>query len=350
MNSSLHSAPVNWDEFWEGIQNEPHGHDVFRLLRQVDAIQALQGKPRLGTCASPTQESVRVGQTPSMVFAPAAIHSVQAQGEHTPAQLKIYGFGLLGPNGPMPLHYTEHLYQRSHNYDDHAGVAFLDIFHHRLALLFYRAWAQAQAVCDLEHDESEFTRWLAAIAGVAPNASCPVLPTHAVYYQAPALSSQVRSASGLAALLRSYFQLPVHVQENVPTWLKLKPAQQARLGAPGQALGGALLIGQAVLDVQHTVRVCIGPLSLTQYRDFLPAGRSWKQLEHWLALYLGLEWRGQLQPILHEDQVPSLTLQSSQGLGLSSWLGGRPAGHARDLVLDLELRQQTRSERTVQPF
>ena len=53
-------------------------------------------------------------------------------------------FGLLGPNGPLPLHLTEYARERLRHAGDPTLSRFLDIFHHRFLALFYRAWAQAQ--------------------------------------------------------------------------------------------------------------------------------------------------------------------------------------------------------------
>ena len=53
-----------------------------------------------------------------------------------------YFFGLLGVNGPMPLEFTDYVFQRSHNYYDQTWRRFLDIINHRFLTLFYRAWAE----------------------------------------------------------------------------------------------------------------------------------------------------------------------------------------------------------------
>ena len=53
-------------------------------------------------------------------------------------------FGLLGPNGPLPIHITEYVRHRLRHAGDPTLSRFLDLLHHRFLALFYRAWAQAQ--------------------------------------------------------------------------------------------------------------------------------------------------------------------------------------------------------------
>ena len=54
-------------------------------------------------------------------------------------EVSILSFGLFGPNGPLPVHMTEYARERIYHHQDTSLSAFADLFHHRLALLFYRA-------------------------------------------------------------------------------------------------------------------------------------------------------------------------------------------------------------------
>lgn len=324
------------EELGRIIQQWPFGHDLFRVLRAVDALQAEQGQPRLGTAPTPRQEAVRVGQPPTLAFAASSVQS--ARWEEEQLHLDVQGFGLWGPNGPLPLHMTEYFFQRSRNFGDRAGVAFLDQFHHRLFLLFFRAWAQAQAVCDLEHDQDGFTRWLASLTGVGgPSEHAPV-SDHAVLFQAPALSSQTRSAPALQALLSSYFQLPVTIEENVPVWVPLDAQTQVCLGRSCAGLGRNAVLGARILDVQQTIRIRLGPLSRQDYGRFLPGRPAWRQLRYCLALYLGLEWSVQLQLVLQASEQAGLGLGGGLGLGQETWLGLAGTQDRADLCLFLDSR------------
>ncbi|HRL20535.1 MAG TPA: type VI secretion system baseplate subunit TssG [Alcaligenes sp.] len=318
------------------IEQWPFGHDLFRVLRAVDALQAQCGRPRLGTAPTPRQEYIRVGQPPALAFAASSVQGAQWQDEVL--HLQVQGFGLWGPNGPLPLHMTEYFFQRSRNFNDHAGVAFLDQFHHRLFLLFFRAWSQAQAVCDLEHDQDGFTRWLASLAGTGPVGQQASLPAHAVCFQAPVMVAQAKSAHALQTLLSSHFQLPVTIQENVPVWVTLDEQVQASLGGVCGRLGQDTVLGARVLDVQQTIRIRIGPLGREDYEHFLPGRTGWWQLRSWLALYLGMEWSVQLQLVLRACDQPGLQLGAGLGLGLQTWVGAGGPQDKADLCLFLDSR------------
>ena len=67
-----------------------------------------------------------------------------------PAKLPVNFLGLFGPNGPMPVHITEYARERQLNAHDPTLVGFLDLFHHRILSLFYRAWAVNQKAADLD--------------------------------------------------------------------------------------------------------------------------------------------------------------------------------------------------------
>ena len=99
-------------------------------------------------------------------------------------------FGLLGPNGPLPLHITEYARERMRHAGDQTLSRFLDIFHHRFVTLFYRAWAQAQP--HVNHDrpaEDRFASYVGAFVGLLPAAfrERDALPDLAKFFHAGAL-------------------------------------------------------------------------------------------------------------------------------------------------------------------
>jgi len=120
-------------ELWARLLEQPFEHDLFMLLRRLDAQD---DHPLLGRAPRPLDEPLRLGQEPSMAFAPSNVSGVEADGDGPP-RISIYGFGLFGPNGPLPLHLTEYARERKRHHADNTISAFADLFHHRLILLFY---------------------------------------------------------------------------------------------------------------------------------------------------------------------------------------------------------------------
>jgi type VI secretion system protein ImpH len=73
---------------------------------------------------------------------------------------------MLGPNGPLPIHFTEITRERSDHRHDHTLDDFLNIFHHRAFTQFYRAWFSAQSVVSLDRPEEErFSFYVASLSG-----------------------------------------------------------------------------------------------------------------------------------------------------------------------------------------
>ena len=93
------------------MQAEPHRFGLFHALRLIEC--ANPAAPRLGRPEGrAADEPVRLGQEPSLAFAPATLAGVETPGEGRRPRLRVHGFGMFGPNGPMPLHITEHMLDR----------------------------------------------------------------------------------------------------------------------------------------------------------------------------------------------------------------------------------------------
>lgn len=341
-------APLNApqplpDDFWQRLMATPWRYDLFQLLRQLDARSG--ERYALGRAPAPRFEPVRIGQQPSMAFAPTTIAAVKAR-EGTPLyDISILSFGLFGPNGPLPLHLTEYARERIAHHQDDSLSAFTDIFHHRLTLLFYRAWADAQPTVSQDRtDNRRFEQYIAALAGMGlPGqlANDRISP-HARFTHAGHLSRHGRDAEGLEKILCYYFRVPVRLVQNVAQWLAISPREQARLGAARHSprLGESTFLGQAVRDVQHKFRLELGPLDFEDYQRFLP-GSAWvMKLRDWVRQYLGTEFAWELRLILRADAVPAVTPGSTHALGYSTWLGHQPTPVARgDLVFSPETTQ-----------
>lgn len=344
MTSTPHNALQRLpDDFWQRLMATPWRYDLFQLLRQLDARSG--ERYPLGRAPAPRFEPVRIGQQPSMAFAPTTVAGVKAR-EGTPLyDIAILSFGLFGPNGPLPLHLTEYVRERIAHHQDDSLSAFADIFHHRLTLLFFRAWADAQpTVAQDRPDNRRFEQYIAALAGLGlPGqlANDRISP-HARFTHAGHLSRHGRDAEGLEKILRYYFRVPVTLVPNIPQWLAISPREQARLGAARACprLGESAFLGMAVRDVQHKFRLELGPLDFDTYQRFLP-GSAWVlKLRDWVRQYLGAEFAWELRLILRADAVPCVRPGSAHALGYSTWLGHQPTPAARgDLVFSPEDHQ-----------
>ena len=334
-------------DLFEALHAAPHAHDFFALLRHLEALHP--DAPRIGRALRPSQEPLRLGQEPELDFAPAALATFAHEGAAAP-RLGVRFFGLLGPQGPMPLHLTEYVRERLRFRNDPTAARFLDIFHHRLLTLFYRAWADGQPA--VQHDrpgDDRFAAWLGATFGMGRETRTQgALPETARLFQAGLLGSRSRHPEGLRKLLSQYFKVPVRIESHVAHWMMIDSADQTRLGyarnrperalATPAPLGAAATAGRKLRDRQYKFRIAIGPLGLAQYRDFLPGGPAWSTLRDWVRQYTGLDLLWDVQLCLARAEIPEPRLGRRLALGVSTWVGGNDRTRDRH---DLRLRPDT---------
>jgi type VI secretion system protein ImpH len=340
------------------VQAEPWAHDFFALLRRIDALRPHQ--PRTGQTSRPSQEALRLGQAPELDFAAAALTSLEMR-PGLPPRLAVRFFGLLGPQGPMPLHFTEYVRERSHQHGDPTWLHFINLFHHRLLSLFYRAWAQAQPTVHLDRPAEphgdRYGVWLGSAAGLPHQAGeAGDLPAAALAFHAGQLASRTRHPEALCKVLQQHFNVPVALLQHVGQWLPIGAQDHSRLGhAANRAervslhaarLGRDANAGHKVWDRQYKFRLQLGPMSLAQYQIYLPGGSAFATLLQWVRLLASPELCWDLQLRLHAHERPAARLGRRVRLGLTSWLG-QPATTAQTASArprighDLRLRPAT---------
>lgn len=302
--------------------------DFFQVLRLVEA--ANPGLPRIGASLRARDDALRLGQEPSMAFAGAALQRFTAASGEARARLAVNFFGLLGANGPLPLHLTEYTRERLRNEGDGTLLAFLDVFHHRMLSLFYRARAQAEPAISLDREgEDRFADFVGSLFGIgAPSLrNRDEIGDFAKLHFAGLLANRSRPAAGLAAILGAYFKVPVRVEQFCGHWMRLPAELQTRIGRPerGNRLGVSAVLGRSVWDCQHKFRIVIGPLGIDDYRRLLPGGAGMRRLVAWVRQYVGdtLDWDVRL--VLRKEETPPLLLGGGARLGWSSWPMSAPA-------------------------
>jgi type VI secretion system protein ImpH len=321
------------------LASAPYRHDFYQTMRRLECLFA--DKPRWGQALRPVDEPVRLGQDPDLSFAPGPLSGFHATPGGGPPRLQVSVFGLLGPNGPMPLHITEYARERLRHAGDPTLSRFLDLFNHRFIALLYRAWAQAQPHVSRDRPaDDRFAGFVAAFIGIAPATlrNRDRVPDTAKLFHAGKLVRQARSVEGLASIVRQFFGVAVRVEEYVGHWLLLGTGERTHLGRPGASLGTGAVVGARVWDRQHKFRLHLGPLTLTDYESFLPGGAKLGQLVDWVRLYLCFELAWDVRLHLKKQEVPPLRLARGARLGWTTWLGHRRADEdAADVCLDAEV-------------
>jgi type VI secretion system protein ImpH len=341
------------------LLGEPWRFDFFQAVRLLERLQyeSAGGDPRaarqpVGHDTAPGREVVRFRALTSLSFPAAPIAQVRrppsangAPGADAPPLEMVVSFlGLTGPSGVLPLHYTALLLRRLRDKDTSLRDL-LDVFHHRLVSLFYRAWEKYRLPFAYERSRltptvpgpDPVTQGLYSLVGLGTDGlrGRQEFPDEALLFYGGHFAHYPRSAAALELLLGDYFGLPVRVLQFEGQWLSLEVGDQARLPAPGRPsgqnnrLGHDLVIGERIWDVQGRFRLRLGPLTYAQFRRFFPGeGDRLRPFCQLARSYVGLEFAFDLQLVLRPDEVPGLRLGGDGDdrpcLGWNTWVSSGP--------------------------
>ncbi len=312
-------------------------YDFFELLRRLERRGGL-----FGHAGRPDREPARLGQHVRLSFATQDVVDFDDAEGNAPARVTVANLGLLGPEGPMPLHLTrwvlDRLSQRwfagadARQTSDTTFVDFVNILQHRLIALFYRAWADATPAVQVERSAGGRVReMLEAMAGIGlPGTQAADLDA-AKLRQAASLASQVGGPERLTLFLADAFRVPVKLKEFVAAWLPVPAHLQTRLGGEHAALGRSATIGPRSFTRQSRIEVEIGPLGYEDFMNFLPGGKRLALMKQAIRDLIGEVLDVDLRVVLAEKAVPPPVIGTVQ-LGRNAWLA-RPAesGDAGDM-------------------
>lgn len=312
-------------EMIENLLAEPWNYSFFALMRRICANPAIDP---VGTACQPQAEPFRLGQKPSLAFAPSEI--ADARIKHDKLGIRLFSLGMLGPNGPLPIHVTEIAREREEWRGDSTLCDFLDIFHHRYLTLLYRTWAVAQATASLDRpDDDYFSFCVACLSGhLYRPERAGFLPSHPRLAVSSHLVRESRNVDGLRQTLAYYFGVPVCIEEWSRHWIVLPSELQCCMGerSSSATLGGGAMLGEQVSSGRHRFCIVIGPLDIGTYHDFTPRGDNLLPLIMLVRMFVGLEYEWLLELQIKPGEATPAVLGDNQRLGWSGWLGESPTG------------------------
>ena len=244
-------------------------------------------------------------------------------------------FGLVGPQGTLPRHYTATTAaeQRQRN---RALLHFMEMLSRR----FTGMWVKAGAKYRPTRDPAPAKRALDAIAGMGTPglADRLAIPAESLRYHAGNLAARTRSAARLAALLAEEAGSEVEIIEFAGGWLRLPEVEQTRLGAAHAGLGSDAAAGSHVWDPQARFIIRLGPMDARDFARLMPGQPLFDRLCALTRLFVGPEQEFVLNPVLAPEAVPVARMGAGADaprLGLTSWMGAsRPrTAPVRDAML-----------------
>ncbi len=322
--------------FTERLSSQPSQFDFFWALR---CLRAADPALRLGQSLRPQEDRVRLGQQPDLRFAPSTLKTFQPGSDGRPSKLMVEFMGLFGPNGPLPAHITEYAIDRLRD-KDHTLVEFLNLFHHRLLSLFFRAWSLHQKSVDTDRPaEQRFPLYIGSLIGLGGPAlrGRDEIDDRAKLYFSGRLAAHAKNAEGLAAIVTEYFGIEARVECFSGEWIKVPAADACRLGESTATglLGSSIIVGSSVWQCQTKFRLRLGPMTLLDLYRLLPRQPAFTRLKTWVLNYVGEELRWDAQYVLLAREVPQTQLGSGGLLGWTTWITTRkPDRDVEDVIID----------------
>jgi type VI secretion system protein ImpH len=292
--------------------------------------------------ALPAEEGIRFRHDPSLAFSTGDVGTVerrkiQPDPEDITAEAKevveitTTFLGLTGAVSPLPSYFAEEVL---HEEGDSRQREFLDIFHHRVVSLFYRARAKYD-VPNSRHSAGAdaWSRRLLELLGYDSTGARPErfgVPAWRLLRLGAVLAERDLTAPALEAVLADLLDedlgdAGVSVEQFVGTWAEVAEDQLSRLGRSCTALGRDLLLGRRVFDRAGKFRIVIGPLSRDGYARFSESGGPLRRIAELVATVASDHLEYEVVLWLSREAAPSMQLTSTgkTRLGKNAWLGGQ---------------------------
>jgi type VI secretion system protein ImpH len=311
--------------------DEPYRFDFYQAVRLLERINP-ERQP-VGRDGDPRRDVARFRTRATLNFPPSQIYKIRQQGEtsdDTPPEMTVAFMGLTGPLGLLPQHFTELVAERA-RYGDTAVSEFFDIFNHRMISLFYRSWEKHRLAAAYERAGlDDITQYLFDTIGMGTKGLRGKLsiPDQAMLLYGGLIAQRPHSGGIVEAILSDYFSVPVNVEQFAGQWLDLEEENCSRLGATNNQLGVNSIAGRRFWDNQSKFSTALGPLTIDEFRAFLPAGSAFRPATELVRFLVGIEFDFDIKLVLKADQVPDCVLATGANatpmLGWTTWLKTRP--------------------------
>ena len=308
------------------LQKQPWSYNFFMAMRLVECNHA--SLPRLGKSRRLDDDPIRLLQDVAMSFESATLTRFEPSTVEKPARLAQRFFGLLGPQGPMPLHFTEFVLERLKHHRDPTFARFLNLFNQRMLSLFYRAWANNEPTISYDRPEDDrFADYVASLEGLGLDSlkNRDTVPDRIKYHFCGHFAGANKNREGLQAIISVFFNIPCTIAEFSGRWQNIPNRDRFQLGADPAtgALGTSAILGEMFWSVDQTLQIRLGPLNYADYYSFLPGRKRLKQLADLICNYIGSEFAWDVVPILKQTEIPEFRIKAETRLGWTCCLGTR---------------------------
>ncbi|EDP65168.1 hypothetical protein BAL199_01439 [alpha proteobacterium BAL199] len=269
---------------------------------------------------------LRFRATPTMGFPATDITSVtrtEDEQGRSRFEIEVPFLGLYGPSSPLPAFVTEHVIARDR--DSATLRDFLDLFNHRAIEIVYQIWRKYRHAATYRSGATDpISGYVIALMGMLSlrSADSPLSLESLLPFAGP-LALAGRSAMMLETLISHQFNgVRTRVEEFVPRRATVDEAQKCRLGVANSTLNDDWVLGDQVPDIMGKFRLWIGPMSIGEYRGFLPGQPNRRRLASLVEATIRSRLEYEIVLIVREDDVSPWKLGKPTALGYDGWLAG----------------------------
>ncbi len=287
-------------------------HDATRMnfMRFCELLElSAPERPPLGSTDSPTNEPVRFRSRARLGFPGKEIDAVEFDYDDAskPPAIRTTFLGLYGVDARMPSYFIDEVAQ---NRDGAESLsAFLDLFHHRLATLFYRTWRKYRYPAGFKKGGTDqVSRCLVSLVGLGIGHAQveETIGTRKLISMLGLASQRTRTAEGLQGVLQHAVpDATFTVTEFHPVWIELTESEPT-------ALGENCVLGRGFYDRGNCVRVVITPTTCESVLGLTPGRPLHAEIMALLRFYLGYESNALLEMHVDPGLMPRADIASDQ--------------------------------------
>jgi type VI secretion system protein ImpH len=263
----------------------------------------------LGTTDSPLNERIRFRSRQRLGFPGKEIDAVEYDYDDAlkPPSVRTTFLGLYGVDAHMPSYFIDEIAQNRDGAEPLS--AFLDMFHHRIATQFYRAWRKYRFPAGFKKGGTDdVSRCLVSLVGlgIGHPAIERTVGTRKLLSMLGLASQRTRTAEGLAGVLQHAVpDATVTVTEFHPVWVQLNEFEPT-------ALGENCVLGRGFYDRGNCVRVVITPATRGSVLGLTPGRQLHSEIMALLRFYLGYEANADLEMHVSPELMPRADIASDQ--------------------------------------
>jgi type VI secretion system protein ImpH len=306
------------------------------FMRLCELLElAAPNLPSLGSTDSPANEPVRFRSRARLGFPNREIDAVEYHYDDRskPPAIRTTFLGLYGVDARVPSYFIDEVAQNRDGADPLS--AFLDLFHHRFATLFYRTWRKYRFPVGFKRGGTDdISRCLVSLVGlgIGRPAIEQTVGTRKLLSMLGLASQRTRTAEGLAGVLQHAVpDATITVTEFHPVWIQLNVFEPT-------ALGENCVLGRGFYDRGNCARVVIAPTTTESVLGLTPGRQVHSEIMALLRFYLGYESNAHLEMHVSPDLMPRAELSSDQVcLGYTTQLAQPKRPYATGAITRVQL-------------